>query len=493
MSEPREKQRAAECRALIDFALPVLSETARSLLASSASSYNPDLDTGAVLERLERLRAETPFCVERVDFAALDGWYFDPGKNLRHRSGKFFSIEGLQVATNVGPTLRWSQPIICQREVGVLGILCQRRRGILYFLMQAKIEPGNVNRVQLAATVQATKSNFSRVHRGAKQPFIEHFFELEDRKVLFDILQSEQGARFHKKRNRNVLVEIGEDERLELPPSFFWLTLRQLKELMKLDNIVNMDARTVLACMHLPSADSALLVGAPGVAVHSDPLQTDLFASLCGKGRAYHSLEEIIGRFTRLKMDVQLEAERCDLDQVEEWRITDREIVHDDQKYFRVIGIDVETGAREIERWCQPIIWQQEEGIVGFILKKIHGLYHLLVQVKLEAGNFDLLEMAATVQCITGSYKEAHAEVPFLEYFTAGRGRLIYDTLQSEEGGRFYQEQNRYAVLEVGDEFPIDVGERHIWMTLGQAKEFIMFNNYFNVEARSLIACISPI
>ena len=153
----------------------------------------------------------------------------------------------------------------------------------------------------------------------------------------------------------------------------------------------------------------------------------------------------------------------------------------------------MEAGNREIARWCQPLFKQVEEGIVGFIIKRINGIYHLLVQAKLESGNFDTLEMAPTVQCITGSYKNAEYSVPYLDYFFDQKVKVHYDTLQSEEGGRFYQEQNRYIVIEVDEAFPMQVHERYIWMTFQQAKEFIKFNNYFNIESRSLIACISPI
>jgi len=72
--------------------------------------------------------------------------------------------------------------------------------GILYFLMQAKIEPGNINAVQLSPTLQATKSNYTQVHKGNVPLYLSYF--LEERKdvtILLDQLQSEQGARFLKK------------------------------------------------------------------------------------------------------------------------------------------------------------------------------------------------------------------------------------------------------------------------------------------------------
>lgn len=41
-----------------------------------------------------------------------------------------------------------------------------------------------------------------------------------------------------------------------------------------------------------------------------------------------------------------------------------------------------------------------------FYYKKINGVYHFLVQAKLECGNFDVMELAPTVQCLTGKIAE---------------------------------------------------------------------------------------
>ena len=61
-----------------------------------------------------------------------------------------------------------------------------------------------------------------------------------------DQLQSEQGARFLKKRNRNIIVLI-DKKPLPVNDNFIWLTIGDLKSLMNFDNIVNMDTRTVIS------------------------------------------------------------------------------------------------------------------------------------------------------------------------------------------------------------------------------------------------------
>ncbi len=223
-------------------------------------------------------------------------------------------------------------------------------------------------------------------------------------------------------------------------------------------------------------------------------VEEEILKSLLNNDASLYSYEEIISWFTNLKSNTDLIVEKCDIKNIGDWKITKSGIMHNENKYFEVLALLSRIGNREVKEWTQPIIKQREHGIIGFIIKKINGIYHLLVQAKVETGNFDIYEMAPTVQCITGSYTKPEYSVSYLDYFIGKHDhKIVYDSFQSEEGGRFYQEQNRNRVLIVDDSFPVKVHPRFIWMTFRQAKEFIKFNNYFNIEARSLIACITPI
>jgi oxidase EvaA len=69
--------------------------------------------------------------------------------------------------------------------------------------------------------------------------------------------------------------------------------------------------------------------------------------------------------------------------------------------------------------------------------------------------------------------------------------QIVFDTLQSEEGGRFFREQNRNMIIVANEEIPEQLPDKYIWMTLNQLYTFLKFNNYLNIQARSLIAAIS--
>jgi len=231
---------------------PDIDEASLDLLVSASTEFNPEYSSSYFSQWLKNQNKITVFENTIIPFSEMNSWYFDNGGNIRHNSGKFFSIEGITVKViTEGEVKEWNQPIINQPEVGILGILCQKRFGILYFLLQAKIEPGNVNKIQMSPTVQATRSNFTQVHGGKKPPYLEYFMNRNRYKVIVDQLQSEQGARFLKKRNRNMIIEIDEGELIELPDNYCWLTLGQIKKRLKEDNIINMDTRTVLSCTQL--------------------------------------------------------------------------------------------------------------------------------------------------------------------------------------------------------------------------------------------------
>lgn len=466
-----------------------------TFLHSAVKTDGSFLTNEALIEWLLYRRNAVSIEIEKIPFAKLRKWFFNPQTgNLQHESGKFFSIEGLEINTNWGNVRSWTQPIINQPEIGFLGIIARKIDGILHFLMQAKIEPGNINFVQLSPTLQATKSNYLKVHEGKSPLYLEYFNGEKKIQILLDQLQSEQGARFKKKRNRNIIVEVFED--IPIFEDFCWLTLGQIKALMRYDNLVNMDTRTVLSGIHygtFPTNDIELLMDL----LYSDRkcghVQKEFLISALDETQALFTIDEIISWITKLKSKYELEVNSIPLNQVAKWIKTDTDIHHEEGKYFSIIAADIHIGNREVVSWSQPLIESAQEGLIAFIYKKIHGVFHFLVQAKIEAGNFDILELAPTVQCLTGNYRKGLNEydVPFInEVLNAPSEKILYKTYQSEEGGRFYKEQNLNMIVEAEDNFPEILPENYCWMTLNQLYTFVKFNNYLNIQARSLLAAI---
>lgn len=467
-----------------------------AFLRSALTEFNPDMTTETCLDWMQEQKDVMSVDIRSIPFEQLKKWSFNPKMgDIEHESGKFFSIPGINVRTNWGSVPEWEQPIINQPEVGLLGIIAKQFNGILYFLMQAKCEPGNINGVQLSPTLQATKSNLSLVHKGKVPLFLEYFINLKRTKILFDQLQSEQGARFLRKRNRNIIIEISEE--FSIPDNFCWLTLGQIKNLMRHDNVINMDARTVISGIpfgHYQTETLDFFTSLVVPRLFSEDYQRKLFVSTLLSDSSLHSAEDILSWFANLKAKYDLFVEKKPLRDVRGWVRTENDIHHETGKYFTVIAVDVEISNREVARWTQPMVKSEQEGIIAFITKEINGVLHFLIQAKIEAGNLDVVEMAPTVQCITGDYRDVPNEQrpQYLDYILELPPKNIrYSVLQSEEGGRFYHEQNRNMIVEAGEDFPEEVPENFIWMTLNQLNQFIKFSNYVNIQARSLLSTIA--
>ncbi len=454
----------------------------------SGSQFNNLVD---ILSWITEIRNSVNCKITRCKFTEMQMWHLDLGKNIRHDSGKFFSIEGIKVNKNIGENIiSWDQPIINQPEIGILGIVCKEINGILHFLLQAKIEPGNVNVVQLSPTVQATRSNYTKVHKGNSPHYLEYFLDIDKYEIIVDQLQSEQGARFLKKRNRNIIIKLNDNDNLKLESNFCWLTLKQIYELIKIDNLINMDTRTVLSCINFIIQEELELSDL--LSRTSSNWNKHVLNSLLFNSSSKYSFVEIFSWVTRLKSESFISIKNTNISDLDQWVINDYEIEHVEKRFFKVIAVNALIENREVSTWFQPLIEQRQSGLTGFVVKNFNGILHFLVQARVEAGNLDILELAPTVQCITGNYLKPDWEIPYLEYFVnqGDPNKIVYSTVQSEEGGRFYHDQNKNIIILLDDEENIVENKNYKWMSLLQIKHFIQFNNYFNIEARSLLSAI---
>lgn len=459
----------------------------------SAISKGNIISTDKVLVWMKKQNEEVVSNIRQIPLDDVRSWSYRDDR-IRHDSGKFFSIDGIRITTNYRTVPTWDQPIINQPEIGFLGFITKKIGGVLHFLAQAKIEPGNLNVVQLSPTLQATRSNFTQVHGGKRPNYLEFFNGERKVNILIDQLQSEQGARFLHKRNRNIIVEVPENEDFEVKEQFVWLTLGQLKELMRHPNVMNMDARTVISCIRFGNYSEHSLKMMSAFMQLNTESDNQLIYSMLSKDNHLHELDEVISWITSLKFKYELGVKQIGLSNMQHWIYDGKTIHHEANKYFDVIGVRCEIGNREVVSWDQPMVRSAQKGLIGFLVKKINGIYHFLVQAKLESGNFDIVEMAPTVQCLTGNYRQGHNEytIPYLECFmNAPKENVWYATYQSEEGGRFYQEQNLNTIVQVGDDFPLEVDPNYCWLTLNQMLSFVTYNNYLNIAARSLLSAIS--
>ncbi len=176
-------------------------------------------------------------------------WKKDRKGNIYHKSKQFFSIEGVRTKMAKNREVKeWDQPILNQLHGGVLAIIAKKtlKNGV-QFLLRIRIEPGDDGKLKYCPTFQATKSNVNRAHGGKKPLFFDEIFKNKNTEIIFNTTHSEEGGRFWKKKNQNILLLTKEKYKLEkISDDCIWMTLSQIKQLALRDNIINPFVKTIL-------------------------------------------------------------------------------------------------------------------------------------------------------------------------------------------------------------------------------------------------------
>jgi oxidase EvaA len=380
--------------------------------------------TASLLDWINQENVSNKTILSRCEINQDSFWFFDFQKSvIRNKNDSFFSISGIKRKES-------EQPIIIQNEVGYLGFIGKRINGILHFLMQAKIEPGNINNVQISPTIQATKSNFTQKHGGRVPHYLEYFKNVEKYEIVYDGEEPEQCSRFYKKYNRNVIIVLPDDEPLEILSHFKWMTIGQIKLLAnQYDNLVNMDTRTVLSCI-------------PYDCVKND--QVSSFDSFLFNGEDQSSkLLKAIHNSKSFSNDANL----IKLSDLKMWEVNNKGIFCKHLFPFHFEYFDIKIDGREVTHWTQPLAVANGKALFALLSFRRSKEILFLIKEKSEIGCEKGVCYGPTIQ-LESPYDDYIPENMFEEFlFEKIKNKTSeIDSILSEEGGRFYHEENRNVV-----------------------------------------------
>ena len=400
-------------------------------------------------------------------------WFYDSAVGqIVNTNRTFFQISGIRSETI-------EHPVLLQEEIGLLGMLCKPIKGLMHFLVNAKIEPGNVNRMQVSPTIQATKSNFTQTHGGAKPRYLDWFLNASKGIYIVDQIQSEQSSRFFGKRNRNIIIMLDENTAVEESPTHMWLTLGQIKKLMRIDNFVNMDTRTVLSCIPFYKYDFGSL-DTPLIRSIVAGEQSDILP------RIYHFINEC-------KMFNASKPELVHLYSLSNWETEKHdgieEFVCKAYYPFKVVFCDISIEGREVRHWGQPLFEALGNATFGLFTRVFNGVREFLVHAKQEVGCFDKIELGPTVQLESTEKPSNDIERLFFERYSANL-HVQYDVVLSEEGGRFYHEQNKNIIIEVEPDIIPNPPPGYWWCTYRTLCKLVQINNILNIQLRNLLSLL---
>lgn len=453
------------------------------LIESWATTENPFNSTEEILQWVDMKNESARVSITKrpYDYQGND-WHYDvEAGEIRNKNGTFFQIKGLQRIID-GEVIE-EQPIIVQNEIGYLGIIGKEFDGVLYFLMQAKIEPGNVNKIQISPTIQATKSNFMQAHGGKIPAYLEYFSNKKNYEIIVDQIQSEQSSRFFGKRNRNIIIVVDDD--IEVLESHKWMTLGQIKELMQYDNLVNMDTRTVISCIPFALRDFSYKELTHIRSLFSD----EAFFNSIFFGNSGWDINHIYQYINEIKMLDKSEIKLVDLYSLSSWRFDDKNEYSSSNGEFRIVYCNIEIDGREVRKWEQPLLEAEGQSTFGLMYCVEDGLKKYLIQTKTEVGCFDKIEIGPSVQLAPRGILN-QIDTVFESRLNENKG-VEFSGLFSEEGGRFYQEQNRNVIMRVNkDDLPMPLPEGYFWADFQTLNILIQFNNCLNIQLRNLLSIL---
>lgn len=234
----------------LPFPIAEFDEDADGLRSAILRSMDADNAGGSpwyeVSSWLTGRKASYELTTSLVPLRAVLGW----GRNeeeIYHSDRKYFSIIGVEVEATNREVRNWCQPLLEPTGDGLVAFVVRRIGDVLQLLARADVRAGYRDVAEIGPTVQCTPRNFD-IPTGRRPEFLD--LVLSDKVIVhYDVAHSEEGGRFHHAVTRHMIVEV--DGRLRLPPSsdYLWLTLAQLKDMLRNSYLVNIEARSLLACL----------------------------------------------------------------------------------------------------------------------------------------------------------------------------------------------------------------------------------------------------
>ena len=390
--------------------------------------------------------------IKEISFESTNNWGINSSEIFNNKK-KFFSINPYQFKNQ--DRKKWYQPLIIQKEVGILGIIKKKIKKIDYYLLQAKVEPGNIDNIQLSPTVQATKSNYLRAHGGKKTKYLKYFIrKSRNQNILKNLRLSEQGTRYFEKSNKNILVDI-KKQKIKKHKNFIWLSKMDLAYLIKKKNLLNMDS----------------------ISVFSSSIKKEKFD--VPNNRFF----EIINKYKFFSKKLYIIKKKILFKEMKGWKIFDKKIYDIKKRFFSIISLKVESNSREVNKWFQPIISDHSSSFNGFLCKKTNKTNHYLLKCVIEPG-FKKPKFTSTVTIKNFRYSNKNDK--YLKFFK-NKKNILFDVINSDEGGRFFKNETRNMIVFLKNKKEIKIKNNYIWASHNQVIELIN-KNLISIEARNLFA-----
>jgi len=426
-----------------------------------------------------------------IPFSESAEWYFDDGK-LKHRTNGFFALAGIAAEARYSELNRQEQLIILQHQIALNSFLFRKGPSGAEFLFQGRVEPGNIGGMQLAPTVQSTETNYKRLHGGKSTPMIEWFLKDNLSGIIYDELQSEEATRYYGKYNRNLVVQIDFDTEIEEHENFCWFDLDHIRSFVITDNILNTDSRSVISCLNWDLlVENSLPFERHSAGSFGDALKRSYTAtadnSIC-------TASDILHWLTKLRVSCGLRVHIKHLDEISNW-IVEKDCIRKKGKQigFEARQYSVKAIGREVPSWDQPLINSYNIGRLTLICQEKNNLLHFLIKASHEIGFLEGVQISSSISIAPGDdiNFEDKVELFLIENINSNENvKIIQKCRQSEEGGRFYQDENDYEIILFDPAIVIPESDYYRWITLSQLRELVKLPGILSMEMRGVMSLL---
>ena len=218
---PIKESAFAKC--LSDFSLASKSNTdfGVKLMVSNHPNSKALHKLDKILRKIAKRKFECKLNVQLISLKQIEKWIKTP-EEIYHPERKYFSVIGVRVSAMNREVPSWDQPIIKQDYPGIVGFIVKEIDGVLHFLTQLKLESGVMDLLEISPTVQCITSNYEE---STMPPYVHESIYGKKFSKLVNVFQSEEGGRFYRESNQNIILLADESFHPDEGDDFIWMNL----------------------------------------------------------------------------------------------------------------------------------------------------------------------------------------------------------------------------------------------------------------------------
>jgi len=167
----------------------------------------------------------------------------------------------------------------------------------------------------------------------------------------------------------------------------------------------------------------------------------------------------------------------CDLEQMDNWSISDGGIRELDQRQGFDIGyFYVEARGREVAAWSQPLVNSRTDGHASLACRLEGDCLEVLVRIDSEPGLQTGKALLPSYLRYPGATSDQRPPL----------GKAIMQTTESDEGGRFYCDASRYEIVMASG----DDEAEGVWLRVSELKWLLANSNLCSIQLRGLASML---